>query len=508
MIRKIACLGVITLLISSMVSCEKDFTDIGTNVIENGAFNVGDSTFYLALKPSDIKEIQTDNITLSTSESRYLLGSYKNNDYKSVDASIITQLSLPSFRVKPGVDTVRVMDNAFIVMPYQATLNDGKYTLEGITGNTPETVSIKVYRNNTYLSRLNQLKPKESNEYFSNSSFEKLNDENIARTNTLKLSNKASDTMYVFQRFLTSTKQRNDTLKLANSIPFYTIPLNNDYFKTNVLDKVGTSYFESASNFNDYFRGLIIEAKSIDETKEGSLVSFNFSSQNAPNPALYMYYSDVVYKNSVIDTIIKREATLALSGIRAANYTAKSATNGTPTNAVAVQGTVGSQAKMDILTTEQVQNLRAKNWLINDASLTFYIDASKDTTQVPRKLFLYKEITKDNKVIATQIKDAYSEAALFGGDLQLDSNDKPEKYTIRITDYLSDVLKATSNEKIAPLSLKVYNPYTDSALKNNVLDTLVKTYNWMPNMVSILNGNTTVNGNKRAVLKISYSKEK
>lgn len=509
MTKKITYLGVIVLLISSIISCEKDFTDINSNIINNSQFSTNDSIFDITISPVNIEKIRTDNIEIGTAnnELRYLLGVYKNNDYKKTEASLVTQVALASFFKNPGADTIRVIDNSFITMAFEATKKseketDGKpiFTIDNVIGETPENVAIKVYRNGTYLNSLNPLSPTENNKYFSNSSFAKL--EELTRDADFKLSANPKDTMYVFHRFLTNTTTKKDTLKLSNSAnPFLTIPLDSIKIKDILLDKNGASELSSQDAFNNYFRGLIIEATG----ESGAIIPFKFSGNSTPN--INIYYSDVVYKNSVIDTIIRRSTKFPLTGIRTAMYKATNAVNPVPQNSIAIQGTIGSAGKIELFTNQQVQQLRAKNWLINDASLTFYVDATRDTTQVPKRLFLYKQKIVGNDTINSQIKDAYTEVDFFDGKLQL-SNDKPQKYTIKITDYISDLLKANSDDEVTNLILKVYNGYTDNPIKGTTLDTVVKSYNWQPSMVTLLNHNETINGDKRAHFKISYSKRK
>ena len=80
---------------------------------------------------------------------------------------------------------------------------------------------------------------------------------------------------------------------------------------------------------------------------------------------------------------------------------------------------------------------------------------------------------------------------------------KKKKYEIRIGDYISDLLSGEINTN-PNLVLKVYNVDTDVPFSNNALDTIVKTYNWNPRSVRLLN-HLQENGSKRAKLIISYS---
>ena len=148
--------------------------------------------------------------------------------------------------------------------------------------------------------------------------------------------------------------------------------------------------------------------------------------------------------------------------------------------------------------------MRANNWLVNDASLTLYINQSSDITSVPERLYLYK----DNSVVNigfSQITDAISEASSGGilGNLERDAAGNVEKYTFKLTDYISNILNGETNYS-PTLKLKVYNP-TDAP--SSTTDTIFRNYNWNPKAVTLFN-NSVGDTDKKAVLKISYSEKK
>jgi len=114
---------------------------------------------------------------------------------------------------------------------------------------------------------------------------------------------------------------------------------------------------------------------------------------------------------------------------------------------------------------------------------------------------MYRIVTDSSSPTGfSQIKDTYSETT-FGGNLERDDNGRAEKYTFRITDYISDVI--SGEDDILPiLKLKVHNS-SDDPLSSTVFEN----YNWNPKAVTLLN-HEVINGDKRAVLKISYSEKK
>ena len=87
-----------------------------------------------------------------------------------------------------------------------------------------------------------------------------------------------------------------------------------------------------------------------------------------------------------------------------------------------------------------------------------------------------------------------------GGSLELDDLNRPDSYTFKITDYISELLSGTTND-LPSLGVKAFNP-TDIPV--SAIDTIIRNYNWNPKAVMLLNHNT-LNDARRAQLRISYS---
>lgn len=514
MIRKVIYLSIVLLLLV-VVSCEKDFQDIGTNVIGNNVFNTNKDTVEISVEQStDPIIIRTDNISIGDG-GEYLLGIYNKPDYKKIEASIISQLAVlinpatDQDDVTVEFDSIYTLDKVFIKIPYVSTAieddADGRpqFLLDSVLGNTTVPTSLFIYRNGTYLNTLNPSNPSESNSFYSDEEYvelEMLNGKDESGVTVTSFIPKATDTMYFFNRATNTGGVYKDTITLSetSSAPFLTIPLNTSRMKELFWDKFDAAEFSTQDAFIDYFRGIIFKT----EGSDGAMIPVTFSGTNAPT--LDFYYTITTYDLSgVVQDTIPNKYSFPFSGVKTRKYKTTEAVNTPSSSSFAIQGTVGSMSEIELFDAAKLAELRAKNWLINDVSLTFYIDESKDTVDVPKKLFLYK---KNENTSDSQVKDAYSEPSTFGGDLELSEAKVPEKYTFRITDYVSDLLDGTIDYNPS-LMLKVYNVDTDAAISGFSLDTIVKTYNWNPRAVPLLNQLST-NGDKRAKLVISYSEEK
>ena len=504
------------LVFTAVISCEEDFTDIGSSIISNTKFSTSSMFVDVEMSNSPVTKVKSGN--LSVEPGQYLLGVHASDDYEKIEASIVSQLFINSDLQVIGNDNVydsdtlvvTTIDTVFLKLPYQSTLNgEGTgYDLDSIIGDQSKAFNLNVYETSTYLSELNPTDPSKINSYNSNDVFEKTGTElNVSKD--FSFIPKATDTAIVIKRWLSdNTLSSKDTVTYTSSanstipLPFAVIPLKEDKIKELFLDKYESSEFDTQSAFNNYFRGVILEATG----NEGSLVSINFSV--AAKPSIEVYYTNTVVAGGVIIDTIQKNDSFLLSGIRASTY--KMEDKVYPVNEeVILQGAAGSEATINIFgadtdgngLADKIEELRERNLLINDASLTVYINQSADTTATPYQLFLYKSDQAVNPTYS-HVKDVYTEGnRAFGGLLERDSNGKQEKYTFKITDYISDILSGETDYS-ATLRLKVMN----STDLQEVTDTVFNNFSWNPKAVTLFNQSAMDEG-KKIELKISYSEE-
>tara|TARA_R110002073_G_scaffold123234_2_gene266861 strand:+ start:42396 stop:43997 length:1602 start_codon:yes stop_codon:yes gene_type:complete len=526
-IRPFAYLSVIALSLSFVISCEEDFTDINSSIATNNQFSTNDTILEVQIVGKDVERVRADGIDLGTSGQlgvlgQYLLGVYDNNNYKKIEASIISQLQIPiadSLQIPSyGADTTVVtsFDGVLLKIPYQATLNETTssgpdFTLDSIIGDQNTPFTLNVFRLSTFLNTLDPTNPAVQNSFSSDHVYDVFS-EKLNTVDNIQFTPNRRDTIQVIERRLsTGVFYENDTIKYDNSNPYIAIPLKSDRIKELFFDEYGTSNFSSQDAFNDYFRGIKIQA----EGNNGSLMSLDLNSTTA-EPMIEIYYTHTVFVSGgtvVIDTIKKRNVFL-LSGVRNSEYKMTNAVQSPTSNQFTIQGTAGANAQVKIFGDDLDNNgvsdaldiLRTKDWLINDATLTFYVDKDVvgfDTISTPSRLFLFRDgLTSANVEQQTQILDYVTESNQVGGFLSLDDTRRPDMYTFNITDYVSELVLGTFNTKDL-LGLKAFNP-TDLPATSE--DVVIKKYSWNPKAVMLLN-QELLNGARRAQLKISYSKK-
>ena len=557
MIRKIGILGASLLCLVSLTSCEKDFNDIGTGVIKNTKFNTNEVELELEITPVDIQSVRADNIGTTITE--YWMGVYKNQNYKTIESSFVSQIgllnNLKTSDVKPAsadgeIDSLFVLDKVILKIPYTAT-NKGKdsngkpkFTLDSVLGNPNIATNLKIFKSGTYLNTLDPNNPSQPNSFMSNDTY--LEEELLNDDAGFTFKPNAIDTMYTVTRHYSDGRTFESEEKLSNKAPFLAVPLNTTRMKELFWDKFNGTEFSSAQEFNNYFRGLIVKS----EGNDGSMVPIKLTG-SSDLPSIDFYYtitrfekkadnSNLVYK----DTVPTRYS-FPLSGVRNSIYKMSPRINPIPSDNFILQGTAGSMAEVKVLGVnltklkqndptnsilkyesydnnpkdgyldlKELSNVRnvaneEYGFLVNDASLSFYINQTANTNKniIPQRIFLYTGSDDGNgNVLPIQITDSYTESGTFGGNLEL-VDEKPEKYTLRITDYISNLFDRTSTN-YSPLLLKVYNNPTDNPYRNRILETNVLSYNWNPRGVTLLNENETTNGAKKAVLKLTYSEKR
>jgi len=527
--RKGIYFGVLFLVFAGIISCEEDFTDIRSGVVSNTKFSTNDTILEVLVSNAGIENIRGDGLELGGApffglQGQYLLGTYINGEYENIEASIVSQininsaLKLASYDNPDGLLYETIIDTAFLRLPYHATLisNDSRpiYELDSLTGNSDLPFTLNIYELETYLNTLNPADPTKINEFLSDREYE-INSNPLTAVENMDFAPTENDTLVIIKRRNSlGDLYKTDTIRYsANAgggapLPMAIIPLKKSFVKEVFLDNYETPNFESQSNFNNYFRGIVIDAKEKTHAsgeRGGALISFSLNSTGVATTSslIEVYYTNTFFKSNSteIDTVITNTHTFQLGGIINGKY--KSNNKMYPVNnEVKLQGAAGSEAKIEILKGTQLTDLRDKNWLINDAALTFYINQDSDTTNTANQLYLYKRGEDLNSnPISSHIKDIFTEGlASFGGFLEKEE-DKKDHYTFRITDYLSDILSGETDYN-PPLRLKVYN-----TSDTQITDTIFKNYNWNPKSISILNGDENLNGVRRAQLKISYTEK-
>jgi hypothetical protein len=502
-VQKFKNFGLLALFVLSIISCEKEIESIGVNLIDNKVFD----------KDVLVTEVTSENVNVervpSNGISQYLLGVYSDNEFGTLKASIAAQLLLPStgeaYVNGYGINTT--IDSVLVNIPYQSTAEDDysdgkpKFSIDSVFGNSETAFKLSVYELKTFLNTLDPNDPSKTAVYYSDKVFQK--GDIPLFSEDFKVN--PDDTVAYIKRYELDGKTvyKTDTIKETDKKPSIKIPLNKAIIKQLFVDNASGSEFSTIDNFNHYFRGLYFEAET-SSNNNAHLVSLSMV-----NAKMTIYYSKTVDETS--DQDLDGDGTKGETGVRTNhNYTfsftslKSNSLNRDYTNSkqsgpdrLYVQGAAGSLATIDLFVGQNLSELQNKNWLINDARLTFYVDQNASSNIAPERLMIY------NYQENTQITDMATEgSAVVGGLLENDDDGKPYKYVFKITDYISELLKADEPLDLVKLGIKVYNNPTDAV--TSVTDLTIKEYSWTPKGVVLYNQNASA-GDKRVKLEISYT---
>ncbi len=268
--------------------------------------------------------------------------------------------------------------------------------------------------------------------------------------------------------------------------PGIRVPLDKAFFQQNILDKEDSSELVSQANFNDFIRGIHLSTSSItdnvmmllDMSKANITVTYNYDSVDLNETNDDTSDDEVIQKEAefIFSLLIKQnEIITAGNAINTFNNDAypmgiSSAMN-TNQNAsrIYAKGGSGTYSEIKLFADNDedgqilIDQIKANNWIINEANLVFYVDrdALIDAGGIiePPRLYLHNAESKApliNLATENSNQDAPNLFGLFqnyDGIINKSSDDKGEKYTVRITDHINNLVTRDSTNATLGLTI-------------------------------------------------------
>ena len=494
-------LGLFSVVFFTIISCEKEIESIGVNLVDNDNFTTDKKITDVITANENIARVPANGIA------QYLLGVYSDNEFGTLSASIVSQINLPVTGDSYNYGTNYAIDSVLMFIPYQSTksaenYSDGKpkFSIDSVFGNPEVEFQLGIYELKTYLNTLDPNDPTKPAIYYSDKEFQK--GDSPFYLGNFKVN--PNDTVAYVKRYMPNgiTSYTKDTIKQTDKSPTIKIPLNENLVKQIFVDNAAGAEFQSLDAFQHYFRGFYIEATALTSNKS-HLVSLAIA-----NAKMVIYYSKDENEEATVDlngnnvngeqgVRTKHSFEFAIGSIKSNVLKRDLAPHQSGEDRLYVQGAAGSMATIDLFKNENITELQQNNWLINDASLIFYVDQNAASDIAPEQLFIFNY--NDNE----QLTDVMTEGLVaVGGLLERDDNGKPYRYVFKITDYISKLLILDEPLELVKIGLKVYNPSdTPSAID----DIKIKDYSWTPKGV-VLFGDDPSFGDKMVKLEISYTK--
>lgn len=496
------------------VSCDKDYNEIGNALIGENHFDLAKYTSSVVAYNEKITPIQSENLAVNA------LGIYDNPAFGKTTANFATQLILAT--EDPEIGANPVIDSVYIEVPYfvdaaqtkPITTGGNTYVLDSIYGEPKAKIKLSVFESGLYMRDKDPVGGlQEDQKYFTNQNTDFDNLKVGARLNDD--ANSSQNDAFFFdpaQRNLTTTDA---TGKKTNgySAPAMRLKLNSTFFKNKII-KAPSGKLATNDVFKEYFRGLYFKVEQ-SGTDAGSLAMINFS-----KGTITIKYTEDLASTTTggLPTRVSKSIVLNLSGNTVSlleksnpNSVYETAIN-SPNRALGddklyLKGGEGSLAVLKLFgpdlfgedgktgspngVADELDIIRKSGWLINQANLVFYIDASTMANSYePERIYLYD--FNNSRPIIDYYLDGTSNAIpkksklVFGGNINKDATSKRGlNYKISITNHIRSLVKhadstnvklgivVTEEISIANSSkLRTANAFLSQAPKASVMDPL------------------------------------
>jgi len=346
---------------------------------------------------------------------------------------------------------------------------DSVYEIDSLYGNPEARFNLKVTNLTYYLNTLDPTLNFEKDQlYYSNQDFyEDGFYDQVLFDDQIELN--FDELRFLYKEDDPETEDVDETTQIETRLsPRLRVPLEASFFQEHVLDKEGDPVLANNSNFNEYVRGIIIQT---DQFTEDLYMLLDIS-----NGAIKMEYTFDEYDtngtvdNADDDSIITSEKTfeIALDGIQV-NTLKNSRFDATIAQRIALSESGQQADKLFIksgqwhgrvrlfgaesggINTILLDSLRNQNQLINEAKLSFYVDANYNTNAdlVPPRLYLY-DLQNGNSLLDQNTDNSESltgtnlSKSRYGGILELNESNKPYRYVFKITEHISNIIRSDS----------------------------------------------------------------
>lgn len=244
-----------------VLSCDSEPDGLGSQFFQESAAEGTKSAYdIIAYNISNSDTIKADGrISSSVRKDTIVLGAFSENQFGGQKASFVSQLRMSSYAPAIG-DNAKIDSVVMVLKPKYHAVADSTKTVtldEGFTyggDNTPAKKVVKTYPIYKYGKAKQNLtiNVHEVNDFLGSVNDTYYSNKNVS-TGTLIGSGTFGGTISSVD--ITKDSDNSSLLSIPASIR---VKLDNDFFKTKILDKKGSSELSNLSNFIRYFKGIKI----------------------------------------------------------------------------------------------------------------------------------------------------------------------------------------------------------------------------------------------------------
>ncbi len=521
-------LVLITFVSFATIACDKDFSNIDSNIQGIKNFETSSKKFPVV----SYSQKATDNTTgvQTNALPSNLFGVYPdpNSIYGISTAGVVAQVVPSNFSQDFGEDPV--LESVILTIPYFTTLDekdaDGNstYKFDSIFGNPEASFKLSIYKSNYLLRDLDPSTDFESPQAYYSSQEDLFN----AQEGQL---------LYQNDDFVPDIKEirldedgnivpddDEDTEITERIVPSLRIDLNNptfvpaNFWESLIIENQDNPVLSNSNNFTEFFRGLIFKVEA--NGTDGNMQVLNFA--NTAANILLDYTNNEEIEAGEEDTRNPTAYRLTFNGIRV-NTINNDFTLPVPPNTTEgddrlyLKGGDGSMATLELFNGNVLDDDgvpvnaftyfkdKEGKWLINEANLIVYVDQDNVTDNEPDRVLLYD--LKNNLPIIDYFLDSSTNTSeptkskiTYAEILERNSEGKGIKYKFRLTEHINNMLLRDSlNVKLGLYVATNVNLVQNSKIEGMVNDEDDSTLNLFPTTSVLSVKSTVLHGSKPAM---------
>lgn len=442
-------IAVLAILLVAIVSCEREFTNLGTGIAGTNNFTTEIIHYPVITYNKPTGPIQSNNL------SSYLLGYYEDLTFGSTTAGVVAQVSTSNFNPNFG-DNI-VLDSVILTIPYFSTPTetdaDGNntYRLDSVIGDAP--IKLSIFQNNFFLrdfdpnSDIGDAQP-----YYSNGSTDEssiISQSDLEHYLLYENNEFLPDSKEIILKGIDATSDTDDITETSRLRPSMRLRIDNednaDYWNDVFFSKQDGTELSNSNNFLDYFRGLYFKTEGLSD--EGTMMLLDFLNSDT---SFNIYFSNDYDENDDDEDGIPNYADVDIDGdgnndngtdddedgindeydssdggtdddddgiidintspldsfdmtfsgnvVNILNNNIIPIPGGDEINGdekLYLKGAAGSMAVINLFEGDEngesvwLDDFKSKNWLINEANLVFHVDQDMIQGSEPDRLYIY-----------------------------------------------------------------------------------------------------------------------
>lgn len=509
--------SLVVVLISSIWSCDDEFMETGSGLINSIELPPLYETENLITYSERIRKVQANNFALHT------LADFQDPVFGNFKSSLLTQLQLGA--TNPDFGTGPQLDSVVLTLPFFNRLTETDvYTLDSVSGNGD--FRIKIFKSNHFLRSLN---PGGDGDFTENQIY--YSDDFSTFQPNIENTPLVDEGPFNFDDFTTPLEliQRSDadaidTLTVA---PRIRIKLPNDFFEENIIAKEGQPELASNGNFANFLRGFHIVMEKVGG--EGASALFNLQAEDANITLHYQTQRPAPSLDPDSEPVLQdvwNRFRLTFTGIKVSLFEDDFAIDVDSPNLengeenIYLKGGNGYFAVIELFTgadsdddgiSDELEHLRNRNVLINEANLEFFVNEELATSRDNRinRILLFN--LDDNTILQDYVNDRtasdFASTSRISHLGPLSQNNGVRSYRLRITDHINQLINQDST------NIKLGLMITDNVNATNQIeaetsdDNIDRIFRQSAQFTkgTVLHGSNSPNEEKRIKLKIQLT---